>query len=106
MDEKRLARIRRFLLEINAATKEEDAGHAVIVYMDESLVHQAHASVYSFFLLDGRGEADSGFGRTTGKGQRMIIVHAITKHSPLVTRNDGFPIEERSFKDKATGRGK
>ena len=105
-DEKRLARIRRFLVEIDAAKKAEDGGQAAIVYMDESFVHQAHASVYSFFRLDGRGEADSAFGRTTGKDQRMTIVHAITKHGPLVTRKDGFPIEEGWFKAKATGRGK
>ncbi|CAN0283484.1 unnamed protein product, partial [Ascophyllum nodosum] len=85
LDEKRLTRIRMFLAEMDRAKRAEDAGEAVVVYMDESFVHQAHASVYSYFLADKNGEVDSAFGRTTGKGQRMIIVHAITKWGPLKT---------------------
>ncbi|CAN0169096.1 unnamed protein product [Ascophyllum nodosum] len=108
LDEKRLTRIRMFLAEMDRAKRAEDAGEAVVVYMDESFVHQAHASVYSYFLADKNGEVDSAFGRTTGKGQRMIIVHAITKWGPLVTRVpvSDFPIEEGWFKAKPKSKGK
>ncbi|CAN0433341.1 unnamed protein product, partial [Ascophyllum nodosum] len=85
LDGKRLARIRRFLVEMDRAVKEEDKHEAIIAYMDESFVHQAHGSVYSYFFTDENGAVDDGFGRTIGKGLRMIMVHAITKHGPLDT---------------------
>eukprot|EP00903_Cladosiphon_okamuranus_P012038 g11303.t1 len=47
-----------------------------------------------------------GIGRTTGKGLRMIMVHAITKWGPLAKLCDGFPIEEGWFKTKGGGKGK
>ena len=48
LDAERLARIRRFLVEMDRAAKEEESDEAVIVYMDESFVHQAHGSAYSY----------------------------------------------------------
>lgn len=43
-NEEILARIRRFLVHMDRALKEENEGKAVIVYMDESSVYQAHGS--------------------------------------------------------------
>lgn len=68
LDADRLARIRRFLVEMDIAKRAEDAGLAVIVYMDESFVHQAHGSPYSYFPSDEDGVVQDGIGRTTGKG--------------------------------------
>lgn len=106
--EERMARIRQFLVEMDRAYSLEQKGDAVIVYMDESFIHQAHGSAYSYFFTDENGVTHDGFGRTSGKGSRMIMVHAITKHGPLVTRDEnGVPIEEGWFtgeKGKA-GRG-
>ncbi|CAB1111725.1 unnamed protein product [Ectocarpus sp. CCAP 1310/34] len=106
LDAARLARIRRFLVEMDIAKRAEDAGLAVIVYMDESFVHQAHGSPYSYFPSDEDGVVQDGIGRTTGKGLRMIMVHAITKWGPLAKLCDGFPIEEGWFKSKGGGKGK
>lgn len=92
LDADRLARIRLFLVEMDLAKKAEDAGLAVIVYMDESFVHQAHGSAYSYFPSDEHGVVHDGIGRTTGKGLRMIMVHTITKWGPLAQVSDGFPI--------------
>ena len=50
LDEKRLAWIRMFLVEMYKGTRPEGAGEAAIVYLDETFVHQAHASVYSHSL--------------------------------------------------------
>lgn len=47
----RLARIRRFLVEFDAAVREEERGDAVIVYI-ENFVHQLHGSTYSYFFTD------------------------------------------------------
>lgn len=105
LNEERKARIRRFLVEMNGALTEEEAETAVIVYMDESFVHQLHGSAYSYFFTDEDGVVQDGMGRTSGKGLRMIMVHAITKHGPLAECDDkGFPIEEGWFKPKEKGK--
>ena len=107
LNEKRLTRIRMFLAEMDRAKRAEDAGEAVVVYMDESFVHQAHASVYLYSLADKNGEVDSAFGRTSSNKQRTIIVHAITKWGPLVTRAPVTgPTEEGWFKAKSKSKGK
>lgn len=100
LNEQRKNRIRLFLVKMDLAKRAEDAGLAVIVYMDESFVHQAHASAYSFFPVDSNGVVQDGIGRSTGKGLRMIMVHAITKHGPLAKQEEGFPIREGWFKAK------
>ncbi|CAM9976181.1 unnamed protein product [Ectocarpus sp. 8 AP-2014] len=104
LNAERLARIRRFLVEMDMAKAAEDAGLAVIVYMDESFVHQAHGSPYSYFPSDEDGVVQDGIGRTTGKGLRMIMVHAITKWGPLAKLCDEFPIEEGWFKETGSGK--
>lgn len=107
MNEARRARVRRFLVEMADAIAQEEDGRAILVYMDESFVHQLHGSAYSYFFTDEEGVVQDGMGRTSGKGQRMIMVHAITKHGPLVSRgNDDFPIPEGPFAPKAKGRGR
>lgn len=95
----RKERILLFVRQYNEAKKLEAAGTHVIVYMDESFVHQWHASPYSFFK-----KGCEFIGRLTGKGKRLIIVHAITKDGPLVTEKDGFPISEGRFKAKGKGK--
>ena len=75
--------------------------------MDESFVHQLHGSAYSYFFMDEAGVVQDGVGRTSGKGLRLIMVHAITKDGPLVSLDaEGFPIAEGWFKAKKKGRGK
>ena len=106
LDADRLARIRQFLVQMDLVKRAEDAGQAVFVYMDESFVHQAHGSAYSFFPSDEDGVVQDGMGLTSGKGLRMIMVHAITKWGPLAKLCDGFPIEEGWFKTKEGGKGK
>lgn len=107
LNDERKARIRRFLAEMGGALSQEEAETAVIVYMEESFVHQLHGSAYSYFFIDQDGVVQDGMGRTSGKGLRVIMVHAITKDGPLVSRDaDDFPIAERWFKHKGKGRGK
>jgi hypothetical protein len=66
------ARIRQFILEYAAALAEEEAGTAVIVYVDESYIHAHHASKKGWFQINDRdviGDDD---------GTRLIILHAMT----------------------------
>jgi transposase len=65
-------RIRQFILEYAAALKEEDAGTAIIVYVDESYIHTHHAGKKGWFQVNDRdviGDDD---------GKRLIILHAMT----------------------------
>lgn len=84
---------------MGGALSEEEAETAVIVYMDESLVHQLHGSAYSYLFMGEAGVVQDGMGRTSGKGLRVIMVHAITKEGSLTSLDaEGFP--------KKKGRGK
>ena len=88
--EARTLRIRKYLLELHLALKAELRGDAVIVYMDESYVHQNHALGMSWVKEGEKAEV----GRSTSKGKRLIIVHAITKDGPLSKKDDnGRPIK-------------
>ncbi|CAB1108957.1 unnamed protein product [Ectocarpus sp. CCAP 1310/34] len=92
------------LVEMDMAKRAENAGLAVIVYTDESFVHQAHGSPYSYFPSDENGVVQDGIGRKTRKGLRMSMVHAITKWGALAKFCDGFPIEEGWFKETGSGK--
>lgn len=60
--------------------------------MSTSTKHQAHSSAYSSFVRGENGVVTNGFGRASGKGLRMFMVHAIMKHGPLVTLGDNTDI--------------
>ena len=74
----RKMRIRKYLLQYETALRQEANGTHVNVYMDESYIHQNHAWEYTL-----HPENDNEIEGKTGKGKRLIIVHAITKHGPL-----------------------
>jgi transposase len=70
-------RIRQFILEYAAALSEEEAGTAVIVYMDESYIHTHLANKKGWFHPSDRdviGDDD---------GKRLIILHAMTERGLL-----------------------
>ena len=94
-EEARTIRIRKYIIEMHTAMKDKDA---VIVYMDESYIHQNHALGMSWIKKDGPATV----GRSTGKGKRLIIVHAITKNGPLAELDeDNEPIKEFSFEGES-----
>lgn len=67
------------------------------VYMDNSFVHQQYWSGHPYFQKDKQGAVHDGFGRTSGKGDRMTMVYATNKCGPLVSRDiDGFPTPKDS----------
>ena len=62
----------------------------VFVYTDESYVHPSHCLKNSYFA-----NGEEHMNRGTGKGRRLIILHAITADGPLVERDDaGVPIDD------------
>ncbi|CAN0240511.1 unnamed protein product, partial [Ectocarpus fasciculatus] len=74
----------------------EEKGDHVIVYTDESYINVYHKQEKTWFKSGEKSE------HSTGKGKRLIIVHAITKDGPLVTWEGQewgkHPIKEGWFK--------
>ena len=70
-------RIRQFILEYAAALSEEEAGIAVIVYMDESYIHAHLASKKGWFHPSDRDVIGD------DNGTRLIILHAMTERGLL-----------------------
>lgn len=79
--EKRLRRIREFLLKYSAAVRDPNL---VVCFMDESYVHNHHAFDRGYFKGD---DSASRASRRGGKGKRLIIVHCITKDGVLHVPN-------------------
>ena len=77
----RFVRMRKFIAEYAAALREQQEGGTIVVYMDESYVHDRHSfgmlwySKFSPTLNEVQGD-DSG-------GQRLMIVHAMTRDGML-----------------------
>jgi hypothetical protein len=71
------ARIRTFLIQYSEALKEELAGRCIIVYTDESYVNVNHARKSTWYspIATERNEVV----RPTGKGKRLVLLHAFTK---------------------------
>ena len=65
-------RIRQFIIDYAAALGEEEAGTAVVVYVDESYIHAHHASKKGWFQINDRDVIGD------GDGKRLIILHAMT----------------------------
>ena len=70
-------RIRQFILEYAAALREEEAGTAIVVYMDESFIYAHHASKRGWFHPSNRDVIGD------GDGKRLIILHAMTDNGLL-----------------------
>jgi hypothetical protein len=60
------------------------------VFTDESYVHQQHSSTLSFYLRDPAHRLY----RRSGKGVRLIIVHALTREGLVEIT---IPISEQQF---------
>ena len=86
--------LRNFLITLDKLEKMKADGNSenvVYVFMDESYVHENHQSKYSYLTKD---EVDNGTDWSTGKGKRLIILHAITEDGPLAERDEhGYPID-------------
>ena len=93
--ETRHLRIRKFTIEFYRALKLEETGEYVIVYTDESYINQNHGPLKSWFPVNGL----HGTEKTTSKGKRLIVLHAITKDGFLskIDTESIFPIEEDGF---------
>jgi transposase len=77
----RAARIARgviYMKELSLAIQEEKQGNVVIVYTDESYVNVKHKIQYTWYSI--YSPHTNEVGGPSGKGEREIIIHAITKY--------------------------
>ena len=65
--------------------KEEDCEY-VYVFTDESYVNTGHGITKSYIPSD--KDKDSGITKKSGKGRRLIILHAITVDGPLAAKDE------------------
>jgi transposase len=77
----RIARGVTYMKELALALGEEKTGDAVICYTDESYVNVRHKIQYTWYSP--YSPITNEVGGPTGKGEREIIIHAITKHGVL-----------------------
>ena len=94
-------RMRSFIHQYSDALKQEEAGVAVIIDMDESYIHTQHRNRYMWALTsDEQGTQVRG---TPSKGERLIIVHAMSKdgllHAPRRGRSAAAPTNVLSDQD-------
>lgn len=73
--------LHEYLVKYAKALEKQSTGEWVIVYMDESYIHQRHSKAYTWFHPEHEDKNKVFCG--TGKGKRLIIVHAITKDGLL-----------------------
>ena len=86
--------VRNFIIKLDELMKgknDPDCNY-VLVFTDESYCHQNHSGKKSFC------KKDSVINRTTSKGTRIIILHAITEKEPLAQKdNNQRPIASTTF---------
>jgi hypothetical protein len=91
--EVRHARIRKFVIELYRALKKQESGEYVVVFTDETYIHQNHSPLMSWVRAE-----DHSVGKTTSKGKRLIVLHATTTDGFICMRDEkGFPIGENGM---------
>jgi hypothetical protein len=80
-----VSRIRTFLIQYSQALKEQEEGRCVIVYTDESYVNTNHARMQTWYSDIATEKND--VVRPSGKGKRLVLLHAFTRDGWLVHDN-------------------
>ena len=90
--QKRHSRIRKFAIEMARALKLQEAGEFVMVFTDETYINTNHIPGTSW-MHEGRK-----VGRPSGKGKRLVILHAISTTDFICEYTDsGMGIEEGRY---------
>jgi hypothetical protein len=72
--------LRQFMIDIDKVMNNENC---IIVGTDESYIHRNHCSNFSYVT-----KKEIAIGRSNDKGERLIIMHAISPHGPLAKREE------------------
>ena len=89
----RMDLLRDFLINFNSLyTKYITLGDEcdfIFVFTDETYIHRTHAHKMSYL------GSDSTINRSASKGERLVILHAITPFGPLCERDErGIPVSD------------
>ncbi len=93
----RIARGVTYMKELSLAIEEENSNHSVIIYSDESYVNVRLKIQYTWFSPYSLTKNE--VGGPTGKGDREIIIHSISKDGLLggdISNNPDLSKEEKS----------
>lgn len=92
----RMDSLRDFLIELDKYYKEwikgPEESEKIFVFADESYVHQGHSYDKSYL------KKNSVVNKKSSKGQRLIMLHAISPFGPLVERINNKPIDDLVWK--------
>ena len=90
--EARHLRIRKFVIEFYRALKLQENEDYIVVFSDESYINTNHSPLQSWHAVDGHHSTE----KTTSKGKRLIVLHAITREGFLTTLDveTAYPVEE------------
>jgi transposase len=89
--------LRSFLIDLDAIVKKmkENNCNIVPVATDESYIHRHHQSSYSYMKKE-----ENQINRSNNKGERLIIMHAISPYGPLCEREElsNVPVSDLIWK--------
>jgi hypothetical protein len=122
----RIKAIRDYLIALDSHLRHQSSrrSETVFVFTDESYVNANHCLKNSYFphfsisdscthdsklesnkdsnlesdLTQGTGSSEPGLYLKSGRGRRLIILHAMTKYGPLVQCDQGHPIDDLDWK--------
>ena len=92
----RLDSLRDFIVQYDAIVKtsinQGKDSDTVLVFTDETYIHKNHANSKTYL------HKNSEVNRSASKGERLVILHAITKFGPLCEKVDDIPIDDLIWK--------
>ena len=71
----------KFCLAYSEALKLQEEGKAIIVSYDETYINTGHAAAMTWSFAGSKR-------RLSGKGKRLIVLHALTKDGPVVALDE------------------
>ena len=91
----RVKAIKDYLIDLDKYCRQMQTGEndQVFVFVDESYVNVHHGCKKSYLPTD--TTKDSKLSTKSGKGKRLVILHAISEDGPMVEREDyGIPVDD------------
>jgi hypothetical protein len=91
----RMDALRDFLIKLNdyyADYINNPDSPYVFVFTDESYVHQTHAQKHTW------GGKETVINRSASKGQRLVLLHAITSKGPFCKKIDDYLVDPLTWK--------
>ena len=91
----RINEIKKYLIALDRNIRDMQTNsecNKIFVFTDESYVNVNHSCKNSYLPQD--KNKDPKISKKSGKGRRLIILHAIAEHGPLVDLHEGRPVDD------------